>query len=160
MTQDEAIKVLSILKAAYPNSYKGMTTKEANGTIMIWSVQFAAFPVNVVLIAINKIISYSPFPPSISEVKDQLRSMYYEAKDMLTNHEYATEGFRVGNDPNEEPLLIGEPLDPQTLETVKTIIQATEPLRTASFGLKQNEMSLSAILDNSGGLLLENKKGE
>ena len=37
MTRDETTKVLALLKAAYPNSYKGMTKEEAMGTISIWN---------------------------------------------------------------------------------------------------------------------------
>ena len=33
MTREETVKILAILKAAYPNSYKGMTKEEANATI-------------------------------------------------------------------------------------------------------------------------------
>ena len=78
MTREETIKVLAILKAAYPNAYKGMTREEAQGTVSVWAMQFAAFPVEVVLLAVNKIISSSTFPPAISEVKDKMRGMYWE----------------------------------------------------------------------------------
>ena len=78
MTREETIKVLAILKAAYPNSYKNMTKDEANGTVMIWSMQFANTPVELVMVAINKLISKSPFPPAICEVKDKIRGMYWE----------------------------------------------------------------------------------
>ena len=57
MTREEAIKVLAILKAAYPNSYRGMTKEEAHGTVAVWAAQFASMPASVVMIAINKKIS-------------------------------------------------------------------------------------------------------
>lgn len=69
MTRDETIKMLAILKAAYPNSYKGMTKDEANGMIAVWTMQFADMPADIVLMALNKLISTSQFPPAISEVK-------------------------------------------------------------------------------------------
>lgn len=87
MTREETIKVLAILKAAYPNSYKGMTREEAQGTVTIWSMQFASFPVEVVLLAINKIISSSTFPPAISEVKEKMRGMYWELWALLHDGE-------------------------------------------------------------------------
>lgn len=158
MKRDETIKLLSILKAAYPNSYKGMTKDEANGMVSVWTMQFANIPANIVFIAVNKIISKSPFPPSISEVKDKLRGLYYEATEMLRAHEYATEGLpKIGDDPNEETIYIGEPLDAQTLATVRDIIRVTEPMRSNY----NNETSLSEILSGGGSaLLIENKKGE
>lgn len=41
MTREDTIKVLAILKAAYPASYRNMSRDEANGTVMIWATQFA-----------------------------------------------------------------------------------------------------------------------
>lgn len=79
MTREETVQVLSLLKAAFPNSYKGMTRQEANGVISVWATQFANVPVQIVLIAINKLIATNTFPPAIAEVKDKLKSLYYEA---------------------------------------------------------------------------------
>lgn len=157
MTREETIKLLSVLKAAYPNSYKGMTKDEANGAISVWAMQFSNIPADIVFIAVNKIISSSPFPPAISEVREKLRGLYYEAKSMLDEHEYATKGFKITDDPDEEPAIFGNPLDDRTLAIVKEIIKVTSPLRYNN----KNETSLSDMLTQcSGSLLIENKKGE
>lgn len=79
MTRDETTKVLALLKAAYPNAYKGMTKEEAMGTISIWTMQFESVPVDIMLMAINRIISTKPFPPAISEVKLELHSLHWDA---------------------------------------------------------------------------------
>lgn len=84
MTREETVQVLSLLKAAYPNSYKGMSRQEGNGVIMVWATQFSDVPVQVVLMAINKLIATKTFPPAISEVKEKLKGMYYEAISELT----------------------------------------------------------------------------
>lgn len=86
MTREETIQILAILKAAYPNSYKNMTKDEANGTVMIWSVQCAEIPANIVLLAINKWISSNPFPPAISELKKKIADMYWESWQLLENN--------------------------------------------------------------------------
>lgn len=83
MTRDETIKMLAILKAAYPNSYKGMTKDEANGMIAVWTMQFADMPADIVLMALNKLISTSQFPPAISEVKKKISTLHWEAYDMI-----------------------------------------------------------------------------
>ena len=49
MTREDTIKVLAILKAAYPASYCNMSRDEANGTVMIWATQFANDPVQVIM---------------------------------------------------------------------------------------------------------------
>ena len=75
MTREEAIKILAILKAAYPNFYKNMTKEEAKGTINVWASQFVSFPYSAVLIAVQKLISTKTFPPTVSEVKERIRSL-------------------------------------------------------------------------------------
>lgn len=79
MDRNEAIQVLSILKAAYPNNYKGMTKQEAIGVVNIWASQFAHVPADIVMIALNKTIARKSFPPTIADVKEVLSSMHYEA---------------------------------------------------------------------------------
>lgn len=121
MTREETIKILAILKAAYPNSYKNMTKEEANGTVSIWAMQFAKIPAEVVMIAVNKLISTSPFPPAICEVKKKISGLYWESWEVLNQNktyknltaeqekmyqqifEIAAE-FR--NNPNTEPSLV------------------------------------------------------
>lgn len=153
MNREETIKLLSILKAAYPNSYKGMTKDEANGTISVWTMQFANIPANVVLLAVNKLISKSPFPPAISEVKTKLIDLNYEAWDMLREHKYAAEGYRFS--PDEEPVYYGTPLDDKTLRLVKEIIESTNQIvKTGS------ETKLSDMLQHSGNYYIAEKSGE
>lgn len=112
MTRDETIKLLAILKAAYPNSYRGMTKEEANGTVLVWSTQFAKYPASVVMIAVNKLISKNTFPPSISEVKEEIRGLYWEAWGMLNEHK--TRGH----------------LDEKTIAQLNEIMEICEPMRT------------------------------
>ena len=84
MTKEETLRVLAILKAAYPSSYNGMTKREAEGTVGVWYMQLADVPVDIVLMAVQKLISTNKFPPAISEVKDKLTSIHWEASDALT----------------------------------------------------------------------------
>lgn len=156
MTRQEAIKILSILKAAYPNSYRGMTKEEANGVVGIWATQFASIPYSVVAIAVNKIISVNTFPPSIGEVKEKIRGLYWEAWQMLRDHEQATEGVKLTDDPNEKPTYIGKPLDEKSLATVKEILRVCEPMRTQI----NIEPSLSDLLSGYNAYLTGEGRAE
>ena len=84
MTRDETTKILAVLKAAYPHSYKNMSQKEALGTVAVWHVQFADMPPEIVLMAVQKCISTSTFTPSISEVKKKISALSWEAYDIVT----------------------------------------------------------------------------
>ena len=87
MTREETIKILAILKAAYPNSYKNMTKEEASGTVTVWAMQFARIPAEIVMIAVNKLISTSPFPPAICDVKKKIGGLYWESWEVLKANE-------------------------------------------------------------------------
>lgn len=85
MTTKEAAVILAILKAAYPNSYRNVTEEDAMGIISVWAVQFADMPADIVLMAVHKAISSSPFPPAISEVKAKLSAMHWEANGLMND---------------------------------------------------------------------------
>ena len=83
MTQNDAIKILAVLTAAYPHSYKNMTPEEANGVVAVWSVQFADIPADIVFMAVNMAISSCKFPPSICEVKEKLKKLFWDSYTLL-----------------------------------------------------------------------------
>lgn len=85
MTKKEAAQLLAILKAAYPYSYKGLTEQEAMGVISVWTIQFGDIPADIVHMALQKAISVSKFPPTISEVKQKIESLHWEAYEILFN---------------------------------------------------------------------------
>lgn len=112
MTKKEALQILAILKAAYPASYNGMTKEEATGTVAVWCMQFSDMPAEIVMMAVHKLISTNKFPPSISEVKNKIEKIHWEAYEMISTISYqnmlpeetrkkyqmiyeATKGYRV-----------------------------------------------------------------
>ena len=82
MNKQEALQILAIMQAAYPNFYKG-TKEEAMGTVSVWCTQFSDMPAEIVLMAIHKLIGTNKFPPTVSEVKSKLVSIGYEAEKIL-----------------------------------------------------------------------------
>lgn len=85
MTKKEALQILAILKAAYPSSYNGMTKEEATGTVSVWCMQFSDMPVDIVMMAVQKLIATNKFPPAISEVKHKLEKIHWEAYEAMTD---------------------------------------------------------------------------
>lgn len=136
MTKAETAKVLAILKAAYPNTFKGMSPEDAKATASVWAAQFANIPVQVVMFSVNKLISTNVFPPTISEVKERMRSLYWEAWEMIDRHK---RGF--------------EQLDDGTLAIARDILKVVEPMRT-----QQNiEPSLFELLGGYAQYLTDGK---
>ena len=85
MTKKEALQILAILQAAYPNFYKG-TKEEAVGTVSVWCMQFYDMPAEIVMMAVHKLIGTNKFPPTVSEVKTNIVSIGFEADNLLHMH--------------------------------------------------------------------------
>lgn len=79
MNKDETTKILAIIKAAYPNSFKNMTAADARATVNVWQTAFVDIPADVVLIAVYKTISVSEFPPTVAAIRNKFRSIYVES---------------------------------------------------------------------------------
>lgn len=137
MNIKETAQILAILKAAYPNSYKNLTDDDATATANVWAAQFAKMPVGVVLIAVNKLISTNTFPPTIKEVKERIRGLYWEAWEMIDRH---NRGFVK--------------LDAKTLATTKEILKVVEPMRT----VERVEPTMYELLDGYAQYLTNEQK--
>ena len=79
MTVQETAKIISVLQAAYPKTIREESPQITKARVALWAAQFAEIPVGVVLLAVQKLVATSKFAPAISEVKDKLHEMYWEA---------------------------------------------------------------------------------
>lgn len=77
MTREETIKILSILRAAYPSFYKTMTKDEAEGTIQLWSSMFLDEDYRLVSEAVKAHIATDEngYPPVIGQIKKKIRQI-------------------------------------------------------------------------------------
>ncbi len=77
MIADETLKILAILKAAYPHSFKDLTKRDAEAMIDLWTTMFAAESYEEVNAAVAALISTRAvgFSPTIGEVKEKLHSL-------------------------------------------------------------------------------------
>ena len=97
MTRSEAVKILAVLAAAYPNAaIKNASPTEAEGIVTVWAIQFARIPADIVFMAVNKHISTDKFFPSISEIKEKVSSVHWDAYTKLSSNlsNYLTEKER------------------------------------------------------------------
>lgn len=77
MNKQETLKILAVLKAAYPNFYRGLKDGGEDAIINLWAIQFAEDSYRDVSLAVHTLISTrtDTFPPVIGEVKEVLRSI-------------------------------------------------------------------------------------
>ncbi|MBN3403557.1 hypothetical protein EXN54_19480 [Clostridium botulinum] len=68
MTLEETIKILSIIKAAYPQWAKDLKASDAKMMVTLWNDMLQDYEYNLVQVAIKKVIATNKFPPSVAEV--------------------------------------------------------------------------------------------
>lgn len=77
MNRKEVTQILSVLKAAYPHSFKDMTKLDGEALVNLWTRQFAEEDAAAVSAAVDALISTrtTGYSPTIGEVKDQLHRL-------------------------------------------------------------------------------------
>lgn len=76
MQRTDVIRVLGILKTAYPRFYANVTKEDANEAVNLWSDMFSQEDVETVIIAVKNLINTLQFPPTIADVKNELYKLY------------------------------------------------------------------------------------
>ena len=77
MNREETIKVLAVLRGAYPAFYRDITKQEAESTISLWGSMFDEEPYELVGAAVKAFISGDSkgFPPAIGQIKELIRKI-------------------------------------------------------------------------------------
>lgn len=85
MNKNETLKVLAVIKVAYPSSLTKMTSQDIEMLTSLWCMQFKEYDYELVMGAINTIIAtdLTQFMPTIARVKEVCRN--------LTNQNQITE---------------------------------------------------------------------
>lgn len=85
MTREETVKILSVLRGAYPQFYRDVSRQEALDTINLWADLFALDDSAIVSAAVKSVIEGDEkgFPPTIGQVKARMR--------LLTSRDETTE---------------------------------------------------------------------
>ena len=77
MNREDTIKILSVLRGAYPAFYRDITKQEAESTIALWESMFDEEPYELVGAAVKAFISGDGkgFPPAIGQIKERIRQI-------------------------------------------------------------------------------------
>ena len=77
MTKAETVRILAVLKAAYPHAFKNLTKADAEAMLNLWAMQFEADSADLVAAAVNALISsrQAGYSPTIGEVKAQMQKL-------------------------------------------------------------------------------------
>ena len=79
MTLEESIKLLALIKLAYPNSYKDIDKDTQLATVNMWQRAFDTVPYAIMELALDHFVRVSKFPPTIADICEELKSINTEA---------------------------------------------------------------------------------
>ena len=92
MNRQEAIKLLALIKVAYPTAYRDMDQASKQATVNMWAGSFPDVPYPIMEQAFNHFRMVSKFPPTVAEMVDELRQIHFHAT------ECALVNKTIGND--------------------------------------------------------------
>ena len=86
MTKKEAAKLLEFIKLSYPTSYRDLDDGWKMATINMWHRSFEDVPYPIVEQGFNHYRMTHKFPPTVAEMVEELKNVYYEALEKASVH--------------------------------------------------------------------------
>lgn len=96
MNKQEAIKLLALIKVAYPTAYKDMDQASKQATVNMWAGSFEDVPYPIMEQAFNHFRMRSKFPPTVADMVEGLRHIHFQATECALLHK------TMGNDAEVE----------------------------------------------------------
>ena len=81
MDRQQTMKILSVLKAAYPHAFQNMSKADGEAMMSLWSTMFAGDSYEEVNAAVASLIStrVEGYSPTVGEVKEEIRKLHHRA---------------------------------------------------------------------------------
>ena len=130
MNREESIKLLALIKVAYPTAYKDMDKETKLATVNMWQTTFPSVPYQIMEMAFNRFRMVSKFPPTVADMAEELVNVHYQA----------LEGAMVSHN-------LG---DMDGVYTYSEVMRITEPYKSGSY--KDASMMNLRVMLASGSL--------
>ena len=79
MTKQEVNKLLALMQANYSSAFKGMSQQDKYLLLNTWAFTLQDLDANIVTLAAMQVISKSKWMPTVAEIREQCKALYYEA---------------------------------------------------------------------------------
>ena len=79
MNRTEAIKLLALIKVAYPTAYRDADKETQLATVNMWQQTFPDVPYVIMEMAFDHFRRVSKFPPTVAEMYEELQNLYSSA---------------------------------------------------------------------------------
>jgi hypothetical protein len=97
MNKQEAIKLLALIKVAYPTAYRDMDQASKQATVNMWAGSFPDVPYPIMEQAFNHFRMVSKYPPTVAEMVEELKHIHYQALECEMMHKYLGNEEAVSN---------------------------------------------------------------
>ena len=79
MNREETIKLLALIKVAYPTAFKDMDNASKQATVNMWQTTFSQTPYSIMEMAFNGYRKQSKYAPTVAEMCDELKHLHWQA---------------------------------------------------------------------------------
>ena len=86
MNKQEAVKLLALIKVAYPTAYKDMDEVSKKATVNMWHMSFHDVPYPIMEQALGHFRMVSKFPPTVAEMVGELKEIHNQATECALIH--------------------------------------------------------------------------
>lgn len=86
MNKQETVKLLALIKVAFPTSYRDMDDATKKATVNMWASSFPEVPYQLMEQAFNHYRMRNKFPPTVAEMVEELGHIYYQALECANIH--------------------------------------------------------------------------
>lgn len=120
----ETIALITVIKLAYPNAYKDISAEERQLLYSLWQQAFQEIPYQLMQKVVSEHISYSKFPPLISDISEQIDRIKKQAYKALDSHNRQLEYVKHCKTYGEDVLFFyGEILTDEQLQVVNDTLR-------------------------------------
>ena len=86
MNKQEAVKLLALIKVAYPTAYRDMDEASKRATVNMWHMSFHDVPYPIMEQAFSHFRMVSKFPPTVAEMVEELKEVHNQATECALIH--------------------------------------------------------------------------
>lgn len=79
MTEKESMKLLALIKLAYPSAYKDLDKDMTIATVKMWQSTFPDTPYVIMEMAFENYRRSKKFPPTVADIFEELENLYWGA---------------------------------------------------------------------------------
>lgn len=168
MTREEVVRLLAVLKAAYPRFYTGTTGEQDKITVNVWHLMLKDYDYPLVTSAVKVLLASSKFAPSIADVIEKVNLI--TQPEQMTEQEawtkidkaIANSGYHAAEEFSKLPAvlqrLVGSPTQlsewsMMDADTVRSVIASN--FQRSYKALASRERELASMPDDVKALMSE-----